>query len=118
MTAMAQNDTKALTYQDVITQVAAGDMTLIDVRDMNEVSQTGKAKGAEHIPLMMLATKADPNHPEFHNGLYTNKPVAVYCAAGGRAGMAVNILNQLGYETTLNIGGFDHWVQAGGPVEK
>jgi len=87
-------------------------------RDHSEVSMTGKAKGAEHIPLMQLSYKADPNHPEFHNGLYQNKPIAVYCASGGRSGMAVNILNQLGYETTINIGGFGHWVQAGGPVDR
>lgn len=118
MTAMAQKDTRTLTYQDVIEQVAAGEMTLVDVRDHSEVSMTGMAKGAEHIPLMQLSYKADPNHPEFHNGLYQNKPIAVYCASGGRSGMAVNILNQLGYETAINIGGFGHWVQAGGPVER
>ena len=117
MTATAHQNTNTLTYQDVITQVEAGDMTLLDVRDHNEVAKSGKAKGAIHIPLTQLAYKADPNHPEFHNNLYTNKPVAVYCAAGGRAGMAVNTLNQLGYEMTVNIGGLGHWVQAGGADE-
>ena len=118
MTAAAQQNTNTLTYQDVINQVASGEMTLLDVRDHNEVAQTGKAKDAIHIPLMQLAMQADPSHPQFHNALFTNKPIAVYCAAGGRAGMAVNTLNQLGYEMTLNVGGIGHWVQAGGPLEK
>lgn len=117
MTATAHKDVRTLTYQDVIEQVASGEMTLVDVRDVSEVASTGKAKGAQHIPLMQLNYKADPNHPEFHNGLYTNKPIAVYCASGGRSGMAVNILNQLGYETAINIGGLGHWVQAGGQIE-
>jgi len=117
MSATAHQTANTLTYQDVIKQVEAGDMTLLDVRDHNEIAATGKAKNAIHIPLTQLSYKADPNHPEFHNNLYTNKPVAVYCAAGGRAGMAVNTLNQLGYETTLNVGGLSHWIEAGGPLD-
>ena len=118
MAASAQQNANTLTYQDVIKQVASGEMTLLDVRDHNEVAQSGKAKGAIHIPLMMLTTQADPRHPEFHNSLFTNKPIAVYCASGARSGMAVNTLTQLGYEMAINIGGLGHWVQAGGEIEK
>ena len=106
-----------MTYQDVINQVASGEMTLLDVRDHNEVAQTGKAKGAVHIPLMQLQMQADPSHPDYHTDLFTNKPVSIYCASGGRSGMAAQMMSQMGYEMVLNIGGFGHWVQAGGPVE-
>ena len=92
-------------------------MTLIDVREHDELATTGKAAGAIHIPLGQITSAANPTNSDLHADLFTNKPVAVYCASGGRSGMAVNALLEMGYEFVLNIGGFDQWVQAGGPVD-
>ena len=96
-----------LTASQAIAAAAKGEITVIDVREANEVKASGQAKGALHIPLALLPIKADE--------LPKTKPVAVYCAVGGRAGMATQTLQRLGFEAH-NIGGFGDWVSAGGPV--
>ena len=108
----------ALPVSDAVARVAAAEMVLIDVRDHAEVAQSGKAKGALHIPLMRLPMMADPRHPDFDARLAGGKPVAVYCASGARSGMAVNILQKLGYGEVHNLGGLQHWAAAGGPVTR
>ena len=96
---------------------AADGVTVIDVREAAELAVSGHATGALHIPLALLAMKADPKGGSYDARIDPHKPVAVYCAAGGRAGMAVGTLKSLGYEA-INIGGFGEWVNAGGPVTK
>ncbi len=63
---------------------ARGQITLLDVREAGEVSASGTAKGAVHIPLGLLPLKADPKAPDYDRRL-EGKPVAVFCAAGARA---------------------------------
>lgn len=96
--------------------VAAGEITLVDVREAGELHASGKAKGAIHIPLGILALKADPNAPDAL--LKPGKPVAIYCASGGRSGMAAQTLQRMGYDTVWNIGGLGDWQAGGGQVER
>ena len=103
---------------DAIEASAKGEVVIVDVRDINEIMQSGKAKGAIHIPLMMLNFQADPRHPDFHEALDPQKPVAVYCASGARSQMAAQMLQQLGYTSVHNIGGLMHWAAAGGEIER
>ncbi len=103
--------------QDIINAAASGAVTVIDVRESGEVSASGQAKGALHIPLALLAMKADPNSPDCDPRIVKGKPVAIYCAAGGRAGVAAQTLQRFGYES-MNIGGFGDWVGAGGPISR
>ncbi|SEP55633.1 rhodanese-like domain-containing protein [Thalassovita taeanensis] len=104
----------ALPLTEAISQVASGEMILVDIRDHNELTQTGKADGALHIPLMRLSMVADPRHPDFHPDLDLTKPIGLYCASGARSAMAVNVMRKLGYENVHNLGGLSHWVAAGG----
>ncbi len=99
---------------EVAAAVAKGDMVLVDVREAGELQASGKAKGALHIPLGVLALKADPRAPDAV--LRPGKPVAVYCASGGRSGMAAQVLSRLGYDTVWNIGGLSDWQAGGGQV--
>lgn len=108
----------ALPVSDAVARVQAGEMVLIDVRDHAELAQSGKAKGALHIPLMRLPMMADPRHPDFDKRLAGDKPIALYCASGARSGMAVNILQKLGYGEVHNLGGLQHWAAAGGPIAR
>jgi len=93
-----------------------GEMVIIDVRDKNELSQTGKAKGAVHIPMATVRFRTDPRNPDFEAALDTKTPVAVYCASGARSQMAVQVLKNNGFEEVYNIGGFREWASAGGKV--
>ncbi len=107
---------KPIAPAEAIAKVNANQATLIDVRDINELMSSGTAKGALHIPLMMMQTKADPRHPEFHPELDVNKPVIVYCASGARSGMAAQILAANGFKEVYNLGGLMHWYQGGGEI--
>ncbi len=102
---------------DVIAQCTSGEMILIDVREPGEIAASGAAAPALRVPLATLRMKADPSSPECLPQLKNGKPIAVYCASGGRSGMAANTLNQMGYEAH-NIGGFGNWRAAGGAVAR
>lgn len=100
---------------DIIAKAKSGEMLLIDVRERAELQSSGTAQGAAHIPLALIAMKADPKSPDFDKRFKAGKPVAVFCASGGRSGQAASVLQRLGYDA-VNIGGFGNWVNAGGPV--
>lgn len=104
------------TVADAIALAARGEITLLDVREAGEIATSGTAKGAVHIPLGLLPLKADPKAPDYDRRL-AGKPVAVFCAAGARAGRAVGLLEQFGHEA-VNIGGFGDWCACGGPVQR
>lgn len=106
-----------ISLKDVIHNAAKGAVTIIDVREASELRASGQAKDALHIPLALLAMKANPKSPDFDKRLNLGKPVAVYCAMGGRAGLAAQTLQNLGYDA-MNIGGFGDWAAAGGPVSR
>lgn len=112
-----QSNVRNLPAHEAIEKAQKGEITLVDVRGHDEVAQTGKAKGALHIPLFLLNQHADPRHPEFHPGLNTEKPVALYCASGARSQMAAQAMSTLGFSEVYNIGGLMHWQSAGGACE-
>lgn len=103
-----------LTVAEVTDQVAQGKMLLLDVREVAEAKASGVAQGARLIPLSLLPLKCDPRQPgcELPQGL----PVAVYCASGGRSGMAADALARLGYGPVTNLGGLRDWAAGGGAV--
>lgn len=105
-----------LAITDAIEQVAAGTLILIDVRDVRELAQTGKADGAIHLPLMSFRMKADPSSSEVMPQLNIDIPVAIYCATGARSGMAARTMRKMGYKTVHNLGGLSHWARAGGKI--
>jgi len=71
------------------------DFDLLDVRDPDEFA-AGHAPGARNIPLDSLRASLDD--------LPNARPLAVYCAVGGRAHNAVRLLRQNGY-TAANLSG-------------
>lgn len=110
------NKTPRLSPQDIVARAKEGTITVIDVRDHNEIAMSGKAEGALHIPLAVLRMQADPRSPDFHPGLNTDTPVAVYCASGARSGMAARLMGSLGFTEVHNLGGLGHWQMAGGEI--
>lgn len=106
-----------LSAKQAVEGLATGAVVVLDVRETGEVQASGTAKGGLHIPLGLLPLKADPKAPDFDPRLSTGKPIAVFCAVGGRAGRAADYLKSLGYEAH-NIGGLSDWASAGGPVSR
>ena len=81
---------------------------LIDIREINELENTGRVEGASHIPRGMLEVYLDPNSPIFQNGqIDRNKEFVLFCAGGVRSALAVKSLKEMGYEKISHIdGGF------------
>lgn len=112
------NDPKPapMSAADAIVRLAQGDIVVVDIRDPGEIAASGAAVGALRLPLASLRMTADPRSPDCHDELKAGKPVVLYCASGGRAGMAKGLLEELGHAEVHNIGGLVHWHQAGGPI--
>ena len=81
---------------------------LIDIREINELENSGRVEGANHIPRGMLEVFLDPNSPIFRNGqLDQNKEFVLFCAGGVRSALAVKSLKEMGYLNISHIeGGF------------
>jgi rhodanese-related sulfurtransferase len=97
--------------------IAGGNAVIVDVRDSAELAQTGKIKGALHIPRGSLEFRADASTGYHDPNLDPGKTVIVYCAAGSRAALAGKSLKDMGYTDVRNLGGFKDWADAGGEVE-
>jgi rhodanese-related sulfurtransferase len=102
---------------EIIIAAEIGAMTVIDLRDAEELHSSGYASGALHIPLNDLAAKADPSSPQHDRRLVPGIPVAVYSAGCRRSRIAIQLLSGFGYEA-MDIGGFYVWAAAGGPVSR
>ncbi len=114
--AAAKAEIPAISAEEAQRMFAAGEATLVDVREDNEVAR-GKAKGAVHASRGTLEFKADPASDQRPPGLDPEHTVILYCGSGGRAALAGQTLKALGYRDVRNMGGFRDWVEAGGEVE-
>ena len=94
-----------------------GGALLLDVRDMVELQQSGRATGAHHIPRGMLEFRADDTLKSHDPELRKDRAVILYCAAGGRAALAGKLLRDMGYDEVYNLGGLADWVNGGGDTE-
>jgi len=101
---------EVITPAQIAARVAAGEVTVIDVRN-NEEWESGHIPGAKHIMLGYL--------PERASEIPTDKPVLVQCRAGARSAIGASILQAKGLPNVMNLsGGFGDWVAAGLPVER
>jgi rhodanese-related sulfurtransferase len=93
------------------------DVLIVDVRDATELASGGKLKGAVNVSRGMLEFRADPESP-FHNPAFQkDKTVLIYCGSGGRAALSGKTLQELGYKTVYNAGGFKELADAGLDIE-
>jgi rhodanese-related sulfurtransferase len=87
---------------------------LIDVREADEYA-AGHLPGAIHMSRGMLEFKISSNPAMGARDLR----IVIYCKTSGRAALAANALQDMGYLNVSSIaGGFDAWVAAGKPVAK
>lgn len=85
------------------------DFTLLDVREEEEVKQSGRLPDALHIFLGDLPDQIDQVH--------TDKPVTTFCGSGMRAIIAASILKRNGFEHVEdNLGSMAACQAAGCPI--
>ena len=87
---------------------------ILDVREGQELRETGKIKGAIHVPRGLLEFIF---RPEDYVEDEEHMKILVYCAAGARAALAAKTLIDIGYKNVFNLGGFKEWVESGGEIE-
>ncbi|MFO0551836.1 MAG: rhodanese-like domain-containing protein [Polyangiaceae bacterium] len=76
---------------------------VIDVRTPEEFG-TGHLDKAENIPVDDVQAKVEDIAQKV--GGDKSKPIAVYCASGGRASRAKEILQKAGFTNVTNAGGY------------
>jgi len=106
-----------ISHADAASLMERGDALVVDVREAPELASGGKVKGAVHVPRGVLEFRADPELPSHDPAFDFDKTVILYCGSGGRAALAGQTLQELGYRDVRNLGGFKDWVEGGGAVE-
>ena len=104
----AMTEIKTIDAGEAYQMVQNKNCNLIDIRESNELENTGSVEGATHIPRGMLEVYLDPNSPIFQNGkIDQNKEFVLFCAGGVRSALAVKSLKDMGYQKVSHIdGGF------------
>ncbi len=87
------------------------DLVYLDVRESNEWNLF-RIPGAVHVPVGRVRDAVrDVIPPEMR--------VLVYCARGGRAAQAADMMRELGYRRVATIGGGVHaWHDVGGELDQ
>ena len=98
---------------EVRKMIGKKDVLVVDVRDAPELAAGGKLKGAVHVSRGMLEFRADPESSAHDPAFQKDKTVLVYCGSGGRAALVGKTLNDFGYRSVFNAGGFKELADAG-----
>jgi len=85
------------------------DVTLIDVRESNELETEGRIPDALHLPLSSLPASAA--------SLPGDRPVVAFCRSGRRSAQATVLLRNAGRTEVASLhGGFLEWRASGLPI--
>lgn len=106
-----------ITSEEAVAAHGAGNSVFVDVRDSSAIAQTGTVAGCQRIPRGMLEFMADDASPLHNAAMKKDADVYVMCAVGGQAALAGKTLQDMGFQSVKNIGGFDGWKEAGGATE-
>ncbi|MCO5141783.1 MAG: rhodanese-like domain-containing protein [Oligoflexia bacterium] len=97
-------------------EVLAKNAVLIDVREEEEVIESGIVEGAQFLPMSQLC-ESNSCWEKFKAAHPKNIRIFLYCRSGNRSGRVAEFLKMEGYDTE-NVGGFSEWVAAGLPHKK
>jgi rhodanese-related sulfurtransferase len=103
-----------------VQSMASADQVLIDVREPAEYA-TGHLPGAINLPRGVLEFQIHA-HPAMGSTTSqalaaTDRPLVLYCLSGGRAALATDSLQQLGFSQVSSLaGGITAWREAGLPL--
>ena len=110
----AKQQIENLTPAQVKEELDKGNVTLIDIRESEELKQNGKIPGSFHAPRGMLEFYADPSLPYHKPEFKKDERIILHCASGGRSALAAVTLKQMGYEKVGHLdGGLTAWKEAG-----
>lgn len=99
-------------------RVAEQGALIVDVREADELVESGKVEDAVHVPRGLLEFRADPDSPLHDPAFRRDRTIILYCAAGGRSALAGMALKAMGYSSVFNLGSFPDWVNSGGATDR
>lgn len=109
----AKANVREIALQDAEEAIRNADV-LIDVREADEFA-AGHLPGAVLVPRGMLEFKLSGTPTLSSRDL----KVVLYCKTSGRAALAAQAMQSMGYLNVSSVaGGFDAWAAAGKPVVK
>ena len=107
----AKKNIASISVSDAKAMLDKGGVTFLDCREPKEY-KSGHIPGAINIPRGLLEFKIAGKLPD------KNAPIIMYCKSGGRASLATQSVNRMGYKNVKNMdGGWKAWAKAGYPVE-
>ena len=113
----ANAEIETLPVEQAIAVHADDDVTVVDLRDVRELTHDGKIPGCFHMPRGMLEFWIDPESPYFKDLFHADKRFIFYCNKGWRSALATQTAQRLGLKRVCHIdGGFEAWREAGGPI--
>jgi rhodanese-related sulfurtransferase len=99
-------------------ELATGNVLLVDLRETEELRQHGCIAGAIHAPRGMLEFYADPASAYHRPDFDPDRRTILYCASGGRSALGADTLRALGYTRVAHLdGGLRAWQAAGLSIE-
>ncbi len=105
-------EVRKISNEELVALMKQQGLQLVDVRTPEEVS-FGVIEGAHHIDFY------DSKFESKMEELNKDKPVVVYCAAGGRSAQTGDILKNMGFQEIYDLTrGYRHWEEEGLPVKK
>jgi rhodanese-related sulfurtransferase len=118
LVAEAKTKVENLDVDAVEAAIKSEQVVLIDLRETEELTATGRIPGSVHVPRGMLEFRADPTSPYHQDPIDPSKRIILHCASGGRSALAATTLQAMGYGNVAHLeGGFTAWKAAGKPVE-
>jgi rhodanese-related sulfurtransferase len=115
MVADARGQVGVISPADAKKEIDKGGATVIDVREPDEVAESGTVPGAKNIPRGVLEIKADIELPMRDPALEDrNQKVIIACGAGGQAALSAKSLKDMGFtDVSIIDGGIKGWKDAG-----
>lgn len=117
LVAQAKQHIRNLSVDEVATAMDTEPVTLVDIREREEVEREGRIPGAVLAPRGMLEFWADPTSPYHREEFNPGARLILYSASSGRSALAVRTLQALGYGDVAHLeGGLTAWKEHGRPV--
>ncbi len=115
MVADARGQVGVISPQEAKREIEKGGATVIDVREPDEVAESGTVPGARNIPRGVLEIKADTELPMRDPALEDrHQKVIIACGAGGQAALSAKSLKEMGFtDVSIIDGGIKGWKDAG-----
>lgn len=104
---LLKGDVRNINWHDFI-DIDPENIELIDLRNMDELEEAGRVRGALHIPLPELRSRLHELDP--------NKSYITFCAIGLRGYVAYRVMSQKGFNVRNLSGGYKTLMGAKGKI--